>query len=78
MKVDEFSRSSVPHIYAVGDVTGRISLTPVAIMEGMAFAKTVFGGQDTPADHVNVGCCRISCPPPPPPLPPHTKALHIL
>ncbi len=64
MKVDEFSRSSVPHIYAVGDVTERISLTPVALMEGMAFAKTVFGGQDTPVDHANVSHRRHSCPPP--------------
>ena len=39
-KVDEYSRTSVPSIYAVGDVTDRINLTPVALMEGMALAKT--------------------------------------
>lgn len=49
--VDEWSQSSVPSIYAVGDVTGRISLTPVAIREGHAFADTVFGGKPRPVDH---------------------------
>ena len=43
--VDRFSRTSVPNIYAVGDVTDRINLTPVAIREGHAFADTVFGGK---------------------------------
>jgi len=52
--VDEFSRTSVPHIYAVGDVTDRLALTPVAIREGHAFADTVFGGKETAVDHVNV------------------------
>ena len=42
--VDEFSRSTVPSIWAVGDVTNRVNLTPVALMEGMAFARHVFGG----------------------------------
>ena len=41
------SQTSVPHIYAVGDVTDRINLTPVAIREGHAFADTVFGGKPT-------------------------------
>ena len=41
----------VPSIYAVGDVTDRINLTPVAIREGMAFAETVFSGNPTPVDH---------------------------
>lgn len=49
--VDAYSQSSVPSIYAVGDVTDRINLTPVAIREGHAFADTVFGGQDRKADH---------------------------
>src|SRR5581483_8433945 len=49
--VDNYSRSSQPHIYAVGDVTNRVNLTPVAIHEAMAFAKTVFGGKPTPVDH---------------------------
>jgi glutathione reductase (NADPH) len=43
--VDEYSRSSVENIYAIGDCTDRVNLTPVAINEGMAFAQTVFGGQ---------------------------------
>ncbi len=49
--VDAYSQSSVPSIYAVGDVTGRINLTPVAIREGHAFADTVFKGIPTKADH---------------------------
>ena len=49
--VDAYSQSSVPSIFAVGDVTGRINLTPVAIREGHAFADTVFGGKPTRADH---------------------------
>ena len=49
--VDAWSRTSVPHIYAVGDVTGRVALTPVAIREGHAFADTVFGGRPTPIHH---------------------------
>ena len=51
VKVDDYSQSSVPSVYAVGDVTDRIALTPVAIREGQAFAQTVFGGQPTKADH---------------------------
>jgi glutathione reductase (NADPH) len=51
--VDEYSRTSMPNIYAVGDVTDRINLTPVAIREGHAFADTVFGGKPTPVDHTN-------------------------
>ncbi len=49
--VDGFSQTSVPSIYAVGDVTDRINLTPVAIREGHAFADTVFGGLRVQADH---------------------------
>jgi glutathione reductase (NADPH) len=49
--VDEYSQTSVPSIYAIGDVTNRVSLTPVAIREGMAFVETVFGGNPTPVDH---------------------------
>jgi glutathione reductase (NADPH) len=52
--VDEFSQSSVPSIYAVGDVTNRVNLTPVAIREGHAFADTVFGGRPTSVDHANI------------------------
>ncbi|BBU60259.1 glutathione-disulfide reductase [Methylosinus sp. C49] len=49
--VDEYSRTNVPSIYAVGDVTDRINLTPVAIREGHAFADTVFGGKDVRVSH---------------------------
>ena len=49
-----FSQTSVPNIYAVGDVTNRINLTPVAIREGHAFADTVFGNKPTPVDHADV------------------------
>ena len=49
--VDEWSQTAVPSIYAVGDVTDRINLTPVAIREGHAFADTVFGAKPTKADH---------------------------
>jgi glutathione reductase (NADPH) len=47
IRVDEFSRTSMPSVYAVGDVTNRLTLTPVAIREGHAFADTVFGGRPT-------------------------------
>jgi glutathione reductase (NADPH) len=60
--VDEYSRSSVPHIYGVGDVTNRINLTPVAIREGQAFADTVFGGKSTKVDHANVPTAVFSDP----------------
>jgi glutathione reductase (NADPH) len=49
--VDEWSQTAVPSIYAVGDVTDRFALTPVAIHEGQAFAETVFGGRPRPTDH---------------------------
>lgn len=49
--VDEFSQSSVPSIYAVGDVTDRVNLTPIAIREGAAFAETVFNNTPTKVNH---------------------------
>jgi glutathione reductase (NADPH) len=49
--VDGYSQTAVPSIFAVGDVTDRLNLTPVAIREGHAFADTVFGGKPTKADH---------------------------
>lgn len=52
--VDEWSQTPVPSIFAVGDVTDRIALTPVAIREGHAFADTVFGGTPVKADHALV------------------------
>jgi glutathione reductase (NADPH) len=54
IKVDDHSRSSVPHIWAVGDVTDRLALTPVAIHEAMAFVKTAIENEPTPVDHSNV------------------------
>lgn len=51
VKVDEYSKSNIDSIYAVGDVTNRVNLTPVAIREGHAFADTVFGGKPTKVDH---------------------------
>ena len=60
--VDEFSRSSVPAIYAVGDVTNRVNLTPVAIREGHAFADTVFGSKPTAVDHSHVPTAVFSEP----------------
>jgi glutathione reductase (NADPH) len=49
--VDGYSQTAVPSVFAVGDVTDRLNLTPVAIREGHAFADTVFGGKPTKADH---------------------------
>ena len=62
IEVNEFSQTNVPHIYAVGDVTDRIALTPVAIREGHAFADSVFGGKPTPVDHANVPTAVFSEP----------------
>ncbi|HYJ43824.1 MAG TPA: glutathione-disulfide reductase [Xanthobacteraceae bacterium] len=60
--VNEFSQTSVPHVYAIGDVTDRIALTPVAIREGHAFADTVFGGKPTRVDHRDVATAVFSEP----------------
>jgi glutathione reductase (NADPH) len=60
--VDAYSQTSVPSIYAVGDVTNRINLTPVAIREGHAFADTVFGGKPTRVDHNDVPTAVFSEP----------------
>lgn len=49
--VDEYSQTAVPSVFAIGDVTNRVNLTPVAIREGMAFVETVFKGNRTPVDH---------------------------
>ena len=51
IEVDEYSQTKVPSIYAIGDVTNRVNLTPVAIREGMAFVETVFKGNPTAVDH---------------------------
>jgi glutathione reductase (NADPH) len=60
--VDPYSRTSVEHIYAVGDVTDRVNLTPVAIREGHAFADTVFGSRPTAVDHELVPTAVFSTP----------------
>ena len=60
--VDAASRSSVPSIYAVGDVTNRMALTPVAIREGQAFADTVFGKMNVVADHTKVPTAVFTTP----------------
>jgi glutathione reductase (NADPH) len=52
--VDRYSKSSVDSIHAIGDVTNRINLTPVATSEAMALARTLYGGAPTPVDHENV------------------------
>ncbi|MGQ0533754.1 MAG: glutathione-disulfide reductase [Caulobacteraceae bacterium] len=61
--VDEYSRSSIPHISAVGDVTDRVNLTPVAIREAMAYVATEFLGQPTAFDHAEVASAVFSRPP---------------
>jgi glutathione reductase (NADPH) len=61
--VDEYSRSSVESIWAIGDVTDRIQLTPVAIHEGMCLAATLFKGTPTRPDHRNVASAVFSQPP---------------
>src|SRR6201994_4789646 len=60
--VDHFSKTSVPNIYAVGDVTHRINLTPVAIREGHAFADTVFGKKTVEVDHTDIPTAVFSQP----------------
>ena len=60
--VDQYSRTTAQNIYAVGDVTNRVNLTPVAIREGHAFADTVFGGKPTMVDHAHVPTAVFSEP----------------
>ncbi|MDQ3080001.1 MAG: glutathione-disulfide reductase [Pseudomonadota bacterium] len=63
VRVDENSRTSVSSIFAVGDVTDRIQLTPVAIREGHAFADTQFGGNPWTVDYAHVPNAVFSHPP---------------
>lgn len=63
IKVDADSRTTVENIYAVGDVTDRVQLTPVAIREGHAFADTVFGGKPWRVDHSCIPSAVFSHPP---------------
>jgi glutathione reductase (NADPH) len=60
--VDSFSQTSVPNIYAIGDVTHRLNLTPVAIREGHAFADTVFGKRPVEVDHADIPTAVFSQP----------------
>ena len=63
VKVNEQAQSSCPSIYAVGDVTNRVQLTPVAIREGQAFADTFFGNKPTTVDYANIPSAVFSHPP---------------
>ncbi|MRG94069.1 glutathione-disulfide reductase [Polyangium spumosum] len=63
IKVDSYSRTSVPSIFAVGDVTDRINLTPVAIAEARAVAETLFRDRPTEMDHADVPSAVFSQPP---------------
>ena len=62
VRVDEYSRTRVPSIYAIGDCTNRINLTPVAIAEARAFFETVFRGNPTTMDYANVPTAVFSQP----------------
>jgi glutathione reductase (NADPH) len=61
--VDEFSKSSVDSVYAIGDVTNRMNLTPVAIRDGHAFADSVYNNRPTPVDHRSVPSAVFGRPP---------------
>jgi glutathione reductase (NADPH) len=63
VRVDDYSRSTCPSIYAVGDVTNRVQLTPVAIREGQAFAETVFGNKLAKVDYNCIPSAVFSHPP---------------
>jgi glutathione reductase (NADPH) len=62
VKVNEYSATSAPHIYAVGDVTDRVQLTPVAIHEAMCFVETAFKNNPTRPDHVHVPSAVFTTP----------------
>jgi glutathione reductase (NADPH) len=63
VKVDADNKSTADHVYAVGDVTNRVQLTPVAIREGQAFADTVFGNKPTRVDYGSIPAAVFSHPP---------------
>ncbi len=63
IRVDEYSKTNIDHIYAVGDVTDRVQLTPVAIREGQAFADTVFGGKPSTVNYDCIPSAVFSHPP---------------
>ncbi len=60
--VDRYSKTSADHVYAIGDVTDRIQLTPVAIHEAMCFVQTVFHDNPTPAEHENIATAVFTTP----------------
>lgn len=62
IKVDGHSRTSIDNIFAVGDVTDRVNLTPVAIREGHAFADTEFGGKDITVEHSKIATAVFTTP----------------
>ena len=62
IEVDDWSQTAVPSIFAIGDVTDRLNLTPVAIREGHAFADTMFGGKPNKPDHVSVASAVFTQP----------------
>lgn len=62
IEVDKYSKTSVDNIFAVGDVTDRVNLTPVAIREGHAFADTIYGGKDIVVDHADIATAVFSQP----------------
>ena len=63
VRVDAFSRTNVPSVYAVGDITDRMNLTPVALMEGMALSRTLFKGDPSMPDYQGVPAAVFSQPP---------------
>jgi len=62
VKVDDYSRTSAAHIFAVGDVTDRVQLTPVAIHEAMCFVETAFKNNPTRPDHVHMPSAVFTTP----------------
>jgi glutathione reductase (NADPH) len=62
IRVDPYSQTNIPSIYAVGDVTDRVALTPVAIREGQAFADTVFGKMKIAVDYASIPTAVFTTP----------------
>jgi glutathione reductase (NADPH) len=60
--VDAYSQTNIPSVYAIGDVTDRVTLTPVAIREAMAFVETVFHANPTPVDHALIASAVFTQP----------------
>jgi glutathione reductase (NADPH) len=60
--VDNYSKTNIDNIYAVGDITDRMALTPVALMEGHSLADTLYGGMDRPVDHHMVASTVFTTP----------------